>query len=931
MNTPGAPLRARAVDLDHEDRNLRKPGEEREEEAEAKNPKRRRLAGGPGEMDQDDPDRGEGPEADSPDLAAAFFRMQRWQQPGDFPMERYTKAKSDSRLLPSIALGARSNATRGMLSGEASPTFGTWQSLGPGNVGGRVRSIAIDPGHPNTVYAAAASGGVWKTTDGGQTWNPISDFLPVLGIGSMVMDPTNANILYVGTGEYEHNAISLRGVGIFKTTDGGQTWNLLTATGNSSFYYTNAIVINPQQPSHIYAGTTSGLYFSADAGVTWKSLVLKTGTSYNCESLAIRSDQPTDYIFAACGGTVNGLRAFTVFRNKDVTGTGVWEAVLTNSSMADTALALAPSAQDTIYALAADNDPKSPFDAGLLAVYRSTQAGDANTWTTQDDTSDPSSVNANILSSPACSYSSTHTSFAWYSEAIAVDPTNPNTVFALGLDVFRSDDGGVTWGWTNMEGGGHVDQHAIAFDPGYDGQTNQTLWVGNDGGMFSTANALAAVSTGSQAMCSAKSIALKWINQNHGFGATQFYHGTVVPGGMSYFGGTQDNGTPIGTDALGPNGWGSLYGGDGGQVAVDPIDPNVMFYEYTNLALRKTVNGGVTNYSAINGITETGSDFSFINYYTQDPSDPLKMYTGATQLWRTVDEAENWTAASAPIAKFEGSTDTISAITVDPNNPNHLVFGTVYGGSVYSVTNAITSDANAVFPYSSPRTGWVSQIVFDPTTAGRIYVAYNTFRSSPATDSEIYVSQDGGVTWTPLGLNGTAPLPDIPVDTILLDPDNPGTLYAGTDEGLLVSFDRGVTWTRDANPFADALIESLVIQHQGGNKFLYAFTHGRGVWKVNLDTTPAPACTFALSSSAIPVNGDEQMGSVNVTADPSCTWTAQPGESFVTIQSPAGGQGSGTVYFTVGDNNSGRSRTDTFYVQNQAVTVTPVGNTFRQP
>ncbi len=917
INPPSGPPNVRTADLADSDEDHREP---KRYAVQAENRKPSRSSEAPGDVDEDDPDHGDGPDADSPDLAATFFRMQRWQQPGDFPMERYLKAQSDSHRLPPIALGARSN-TSGM-SAKAVPTFGTWQPLGPGNVGGRVRSVAIDPGHPGTVYAAAASGGVWKTTDAGQTWNPISDFLPVLGVGSMAMDPTNPSTLYVGTGEAQHNAITLRGVGIFKTTDGGQTWNLLPSTGTSSFYYTNALVVSPNQPSHIYAGTTSGLFYSPDGGATWKSQVLKAGTSYNCESLAIRSDQPTDYVFAVCGTSVNGLSTFTIFRNQDVAGTGTWEAVFTNPAMADTAIALAPSAQGTVYALASSNDSKSPFISGLLGVYRSTQNGDANSWTTQVDTSDPSSVGANILSYPTCTYSPTdHHGIAWYAEAIAVDPKNPNAVFALGVDVFRSDDGGVTWGWTNMGGGGHVDEHAIAFDPGYDGQSNQTIWFGNDGGMFNTVNALAATSTGSQAFCSTKSIAVKWNNQNHGFAATQFYHGTVVPGGESYFGGTQDNGTPLGTDALGPNAWTYLYGGDGGQVAVDPIDPNVMFYEYTNLALRKTVNGGFTNYSAINGITETGSDFQFINYYAQDPGDPLKMYTGALQLWRTVDEAENWTAASAPISKASGATDTISAITVDPNNPNHLLFGTSTGGRIYNVTNALTSDKTSVFPFTSPRAGYVSRIVFDPVTSGKIYVAYRTFRSSPTTDSEIYESNDGGNSWVALGVNGTAPLPDIPVDDLLLDPDDATRLYAGTDDGLLASFDGGITWTRDTNPFADALIESLIVQHQGGNKFLYAFTHGRGVWKVNLNTTIAPLCQYALSSSALSLNADEQFGSITVNTDPSCTWTAQPGDSFVTIQSPAGGQGPGTVYFTV-EYNNGSSRNDTFYVQNQPVKVT---------
>jgi photosystem II stability/assembly factor-like uncharacterized protein len=857
------------------------------------------------------------PDSDSWREAAEFFQMKRWQGPGDFPVERYFAARDQGRRLPLYSLAGNQPAAKG----ERDATFGTWQPLGPGNIGGRVRGLAIDPSTPTTMYAGTASGGVWKTINGGQTWTPLTDFLPVLTVSSLVMDPTNSQTLYLGTGEVA------RGAGIFKSTDGGQTWTQLPQTATSDFWFVYGLSIVGSRPTHLYAATASGIFFSTDAGATWKrALPVSTTSTLDCTSVKVRSDQPTDIVFAACGQFVNGLFTYSVYRNKDAAGSGTWETVQTDPKMSSTVLAFSPTKPDTVYAISVTNDSQSEFRSALLAVYRSTQAGDTGTWVTRATAADPTSVTANILSYPSCPYpAGDHHGQGGYNLDIAVDPTNPDVVFVAGIDLFRSDDGGATWGYA--DGGNrnyaHSDQHTLVFHPGYDGSANQTLFVGNDGGLYRTDIARGVAVTGTQALCGSGN-AIGWTSLNNGFAATQFYHGAVFPGGATYFGGTQDNGTPLGTDSTGINKWFEVYGGDGGQVAVDPVDPNNMFYEYINLSIRKSTDGALTNRGAVNGITEDPKDFQFINFFALDMQDPLKMYTGAKQLWRSLDGAENWSAASGPVVNTNQFTDTISAIAVDPKDSNHILFGTSTGGNIYRNSAALTSDGKTTWAFSQPRSGYVSRIAFDPNQANTVYATYSTFRGS-SSQSQIYRSGDAGVSWAPIGNLGSSPLPDIPAHVLLVDPDDSNRLYVGTDTGVFASLDAGQTWVRDDTPFADAITETLTLERDGSAKYLYAFTFGRGVWRVNL--SGSASCSYSLSTTSATVDSNEQYGSLNVTTDPSCTWSARPGSSFVSIQSPATGKGPGTVFYRVKYNPNSASRTDNFFVQNQPVSVNQTGDT----
>ena len=197
--------------------------------------------------------------------------------------------------------GGTGGAGAGDGSASTSGALGTWQSLGPGNVGGRTRSLIIDPVNPSVMYAAAVAGGIWKTTNGGTTWAPLNDFLANIAVTTMAIDPSNPNILYAGTGEGFFNADGVRGAGIFKTTDAGANWTRLTATvNNSNFFFVNDIVVSPSNGQHVYAATRAGVFRTLDGGTSWdQQIVSNVANGANgAVDLVMRTDQTTDYIFA---------------------------------------------------------------------------------------------------------------------------------------------------------------------------------------------------------------------------------------------------------------------------------------------------------------------------------------------------------------------------------------------------------------------------------------------------------------------------------------------------------------------------------------------------------------------------------------------------------------------------------------------------------
>ena len=280
-----------------------------------------------------------------------FFLLKRLP-PGatELPLDRYLAAREAIEQMPVYSIANRSYVTSAK-PGLREALGNSWTSVGPGNIGGRTRALVIHPQNPDIIYAGAATGGVWKSTDGGGSWTPLTDLLPLLAVGALVMDPFDPSTLYAATGEVYGG---FPGQGVFKTTDAGATWNLLAATGTvragSSFVNTTRLTMSPRNRGRIYASTYTGIWTSPDGGATWQQIA-PANTVGRCDDLAIRSDAPADYLFASCSGI--STIPYSIFRNTDAAGTGRWTAVYSTPNMGRTTLALAPSQPSTIYALAA--------------------------------------------------------------------------------------------------------------------------------------------------------------------------------------------------------------------------------------------------------------------------------------------------------------------------------------------------------------------------------------------------------------------------------------------------------------------------------------------------------------------------------------------------------------------------------------------------
>jgi uncharacterized repeat protein (TIGR01451 family) len=941
---------------------------------------------------------------DQPDLAIKAYLEERLPK-GEtrLPVERYFEGQekikmmqrystAEDQILPSQNETGESDTallqrTQGqsLSAGSTGGVLGTWQSLGPGNVGGRTRALIIDPVTPNTMYAAGVAGGVWKTTDGGANWAPLDDFMANIAVTRLAFEPGNPSVIYAGTGEGFFNADRVQGAGIFKSTDAGATWARLASTANSNFFFVNDIVVgNGANSQHVYAATGGGVWRSLDGGATW-AMILNVPTVAGSATgvrgamdLAIRTDQATDYIFVAAGtGFATGEPASHIYRSTDAanastvpTGTtanaGSFTDVYTEVNMGRTSLAIAPSNQNVIYAMS-DSIGAGNYLLGLLGVFRSTSAGDPGSWTTQVRNNSANKQDTLILSNSVnavlveCGFGGANQFLnqGWYDNVIAVDPTDSDKVWAGGIDVWRSDNGGVNWGVASywwFQGNGtppnngdpqlvHADNHAIVFHPNYNGTSNQTLFIGDDGGVYKTDNAKdgnvgyvngttpsGGTVTSTSPICGNEFTPggfytvpspVIWGPLNNGYAVTQFYEGVVYPNGTTYFGGTQDNGTNRGTDANGANAWERILGGDGGYVAVDTSNTNVLYAENTGNTFQKSTNGGASFVAARTGIS--GDTFPFTSVFRSDPNNPARVWYAGRFMWRTDNSAGSWTRTSD--AQQTGG--SITALAIATGNSNIVINGAA-SGQIRRTTAGTTATSASVLNVTwlqsfTPRGnggGSISWVEYDPSNSNNVWATVSNFNSasSGVGFGHVFKSADGGATWALADGNQTPSnpnaIPDIPAHSVVIDPSNSQRIYVGTDLGVFVSLDGGANWMKETTGFSNTVVESMQILNVGGVSTIYAFTHGRGAFKVAI---PA-SCATVPANIAVGAAGGAQNVSVT-SASSACTWNAVSNASWIHVTGGASGAGSGTVNLNNDPNTTGSARTGTLTVAGQTVSI----------
>ncbi|MCB9846056.1 MAG: hypothetical protein H6811_08735 [Phycisphaeraceae bacterium] len=776
---------------------------------------------------------------DQPGEAREFFLAQRVAPGQDYPARHVHDVLAQVRARES-ELGPRD------LPGGIS----SWQSIGPGNVGGRTRAIVFNPQDPDIVYAAGVDGGVWKSINGGEHWFPTDDFMANLAVCALAIDPTNPDVIYAGTGEGYYaspfgltHPVFARGLGIFKSVDAGATWTHLQGTisdvPEGAFSYVNKIVISPTDPSRIYAATRFGVWRSLDAGETWSAVLrnprymqgqpASLGCITGCTDLAIRSDRDPDVLFATFGV----FERDGLFRSND--GGTTWVRYNTGANQGRMTLAFAPSDNDVLYLLMADNGQGNPTGK-LVQVYRSTDGGNSFQARVNMNSLTGPWLLSNLILATGCQPGGTY-SQGWYDNIIAVDPVDPDVVWVGGVDMFRSDDGAQNFGiaayWIFYRDlfnprpyQLHPDHHVIVFHPHYDGGENQTMLVGCDGGIFRTRNARAATSIEDCPLPGDDPFPeIVWERMNNGYAVTQYYHGTASKLDDKFLGGAQDNGTSLGQSRDDPDGWSMVFGGDGGYTAISSADSNVMYVEYQFFpTIQKSVNDGLTFSPAFDGITDT--DGLFVTPIAMDHEDPNVLWTGGRRPWRTTNGAALWQAAGPDIP----GGDRISAIGIAPTNGNVVYLG-FNNGYVARSTNALSASPTwSLVSAGLPIGAWVSSVTVDPEDPNTAYATSSTFGVN-----HIHRTNNGGASWYSIDGIASDGVPDIAVHWLAVRPCDSDQLYAATELGVFASDDAGETWRPANTGLAHTVVESLDFQDQNT---LVAFTYGRSAFIADLD----PCC-----------------------------------------------------------------------------------------
>ncbi len=670
---------------------------------------------------------------------------------------------------------------------------GMWELVGPTNIGGRITGLAMHPTNTSIIYAGAASGGVWKTTDGGTTWSNI--FNESFSIGAVLLDPTNPDVVYVGTGEANPGGVAIYpGNGIWRSTDAGYTWANLGLTNVGQI---GKIDIHPSLPGRIFVAALGryrsrtqerGIYRSTDHGATWQRVLFLNDTTGACDVLIdpanpnrILAAMWTRYrplTYSILNGPNSGLFLST---NGGDTWTQVTSGFPNNAAnIGRMALAVAPSQPNIMYALVSNG-------TGVMGVYRSTDSG--TSWAT------------------ASTSLATGEGQSWFNIILAVRPDDPNYVLAGLTNLYRSTNGGTSW--SSLGSGGHVDQHAMLFDPA----NPSRVILGNDGGVYTSA-------TGGPSPWT-KSLNLP---------ISQFYAGTVdfqLP--ERHFGGTQDNGT-LRTLTGAHNNWTMIYGGDGFYVLVDPTNSNRIYAESQNGGLVYSTNGGSSFVNGTTGISASDRK-NWNTPIAMDLTNPLTLYTGTHRLYRTTNGMANWTAISGDLTRGpNGRIGTITTIDVARTNPNVIFVGTD-DGKVSVTTDGGTNwtDVTGILPLR-----WVTRVTIDPDSANVAYVTLSGYLQD-MTQSHIYRTSDYGQTWIAIG--GT--LPDIPLNDVIVDPVYRPNLYVASDAGVLYSTNMGTTWQVLGRDLPFVTVHDLTL-HSPTRK-LVAFTHGRSAFKFDLTTLTSVA------------------------------------------------------------------------------------------
>jgi photosystem II stability/assembly factor-like uncharacterized protein len=690
-----------------------------------------------------------------------------------------------------------------------------FRNIGPAAVGGRIIDIAVDPHTPSTWYVAAASGGIWKTTNSGTTWSPTFEGQGSYSIGCLTLDPKNPLVIWAGTGEKNSQRSVSYGDGVYKSTDGGKSWENV---GLKKSEHIGRILIDPRDSNTVYVaaqgplwspGGDRGLYKTTDGGKTWKQ-VLAISENTGVTDIAFDPRNP-DVIYAAAyqrrrhiwtlidGGPESGIQ-------KSTDGGATWKKIGNGlprqGDLGRIGLAVAPTNPDTVYAIVEASGTSGGF-------FRSTDGG--GNWSKQSD---------HVASSPQ------------YYQTLYVDPQNADRVYSMDVFIFVTDDGGKSFHPLG-EKDKHVDNHVLWIDPA----NRDHLLDGCDGGLYETWNR-----------------GQDWAFHSN-LPIAQFYRVSVNNAKPFYyvFGGTQDNfslGGPSRTandNGIRNSDWFVTQGGDGFQSQADPEDPNIVYAEaqYGALDRYDLKTGERVQIQPQPGKGEPGLRWNWDSPLIISPHSHTRLYFAANRLFRSDDRGNSWTPVSPDLTrqidryklKVMGKIwgpDTVAYNTstsiygnIVSLNESPVKEGLIYAGTDDGLVQ-VTEDGGShwrkidKFP-GIPDDTYVSDLESSPLNADTVFAAFNNHQMG---DFKPYLlkSTDRGKSWTSIA--GDLPARGS-VWTVAQDFVDPDLLFAGTEFGLYFTRDGGKKWIKFESLPVIAM-RDIALQRREND--LVVATFGRGFW-----------------------------------------------------------------------------------------------------
>jgi len=820
-----------------------------------------------------------------------------------------------------------------------------WRSIGPVGQGGRVDDIEVDPTDPHTFFLGFATGGLWKTTNNGTTFRPVFDTYETPSIGDVAIAPSDPSVVYVGTGEANHRQSSSFGAGMYKSTDGGDSFTFIGLRETQSIA---RVLVHPSDPSVVWVTAVGhlfgpnrerGVFKSSDGGLTWAH-VLRVDENTGATDIVLDPSNPNTLFAAtyqrrrtACcfvgGGPGSGI-----WRSDD--GGDTWTRVegggLPEGTKGRIALAVTPANPNVVYAqieLAADDEEalsedeaeemqrlaradSLPPDPEFSGIWRSEDKG--RTW----------EFRSNMNGRPM------------YFSQIRVSPEDPELVYSVDLPVRKSRDGGRTF--QELDGFGHVDQHALWIDPA----DHDHLMIGNDGAVDVSYDQ-------GETWESLRSWAVG-----------QPYHASVDMR-RPYFvcTGLQDNGSWCGPSSVrgGPilaQDWYRVGGGDGFYTQVDPTDYNVVYAESQNGNIRRVNLGTGEQVSIRPQAPSTRSLDTNIrpeppitteirwNWNTPillSPQNPRTLYAGGNRLFTSRNRGETWTmtgdltknldrdgievmgmrndlprcdqnvrGTKCIVSRNDGVSNysTLTTVAESPIVPGVLWVGSDDGNVQVSRDGGATwIEVGRNIP-GGTRQYYVSRVEashFDPATA---YASLDGHRSDDLAPY-VFVTRDYGASWTRISS-------DLPtagnVNTVRQDPRNPSLLYVGTEFGFFISRDEGKSWARFMPNLPVVRVDDVLVHPRDGD--LVLATHGRSVWIMD-DITPLQEMKPEAPEEEVylfqPRDAVLWAGDVphqrSVTGDK--TWTGESAPEGTAIHYYLGAPTSGAVTVTISDPLTGEA------------------------